>query len=54
MKRKIKNVLINYEIIGEGIPIIMLHGYCVDHGYGLSFDADKWNILENFLRVKEQ
>lgn len=28
---KIKNISINYEIIGEGKPIIMLHGYYVDH-----------------------
>ncbi|AOR24003.1 alpha/beta fold hydrolase [Clostridium taeniosporum] len=28
---KVKDININYEIIGEGKPIIMLHGYCVDH-----------------------
>ncbi|MBX4262083.1 alpha/beta hydrolase [Clostridium estertheticum] len=31
MKCKIKNIFINYEIIGNGKPIIMLHGYNVDH-----------------------
>lgn len=31
MECKIKNISINYEIIGEGKPIIMLHGYYVDH-----------------------
>lgn len=31
MKCKIKNVSINYEIIGNGKPIIMLHGYYIDH-----------------------
>jgi pimeloyl-ACP methyl ester carboxylesterase len=31
MKCKIKNISINYEIIGKGKPIIMLHGYYVDH-----------------------
>lgn len=31
MKCKIKNVSINYEIIGHGKPIIMLHGYYIDH-----------------------
>lgn len=31
MKCKIKNLSINYEILGSGKPIIMLHGYHVDH-----------------------
>jgi pimeloyl-ACP methyl ester carboxylesterase len=31
MKCKVKNVSINYEIEGAGKPIIMLHGYYVDH-----------------------
>lgn len=31
MKCKIKDLSINYEIIGDGKPIIMLHGYYVDH-----------------------
>lgn len=30
MECKIKNVSINYEIIGEGKPIVMIHGYYVD------------------------
>lgn len=31
MQCEIKNISINYEIIGEGKPIIMLHGYYTDH-----------------------
>jgi pimeloyl-ACP methyl ester carboxylesterase len=31
MECKIKNLSINYEIIGDGKPIVMLHGYYVDH-----------------------
>lgn len=31
MECKIHDISINYEIIGEGKPIIMLHGYYVDH-----------------------
>ncbi|MCM1989359.1 alpha/beta fold hydrolase [Oceanirhabdus seepicola] len=31
MECKIKNVSINYEIIGEGKPIVMLHGYYLEH-----------------------
>lgn len=31
MKCKIKDLSINYEVIGEGKPIIMLHGFYTDH-----------------------
>ncbi|KHD37239.1 2-hydroxy-6-oxo-6-phenylhexa-2,4-dienoate hydrolase [Clostridium acetobutylicum] len=31
MKLNIKDVVLNYNIIGEGEPIIILHGYSVDH-----------------------
>lgn len=31
MECKIKDILLNYEVIGEGKPIIMIHGYSVDH-----------------------
>lgn len=31
MEYKIKDIKINYEIIGKGKPIIMVHGYSVDH-----------------------
>lgn len=31
MECKIKNISINYEIIGEGKPIIMIHGYYADN-----------------------
>ena len=31
MECKIKNLSINYEIIGEGKPIVMIHGYYPDH-----------------------
>lgn len=31
MKCNIKDISINYEIIGSGKPIVMLHGYCPDH-----------------------
>lgn len=31
MKCDIKNISINYEIIGEGKPVVMIHGYTVDH-----------------------
>ena len=31
MECKIRNIVISYEIIGEGKPIILLHGYAFDH-----------------------
>lgn len=31
MECKIKNISINYEIIGEGKPIVMIHGYYSDN-----------------------
>jgi pimeloyl-ACP methyl ester carboxylesterase len=31
MKCNVRNVSINYELIGEGKPIIMIHGYYTDH-----------------------
>jgi pimeloyl-ACP methyl ester carboxylesterase len=31
MECKIKDLSINYEIIGEGKPIVMIHGYYPDH-----------------------
>lgn len=51
MKRKIKNVLINYEIIGDGIPIIMLHGYCVDHRIMLGCMENVKSIKKDYKRI---
>lgn len=31
MKCSIRNLSINYEVIGEGKPIVIIHGYSVDH-----------------------
>lgn len=31
MECKIKNISVNYEIIGEGKPIVMIHGYYTDN-----------------------
>jgi pimeloyl-ACP methyl ester carboxylesterase len=31
MKCKIKNISINYEILGTGKPVLMIHGYYPDH-----------------------
>jgi len=31
MECKLENISINYEVVGSGKPIIMIHGYHVDH-----------------------
>ncbi|WP_102691514.1 alpha/beta fold hydrolase [Rummeliibacillus pycnus] len=31
MEYKINDIVINYQVIGQGKPIIMLHGYSTDH-----------------------
>jgi len=31
MKCKLENITIYYEIIGEGYPVLMLHGWTIDH-----------------------
>ena len=46
MECEINNISINYEIIGEGKPIIMLHGYYVDHRVMV-------RCMENVLSDKE-
>jgi pimeloyl-ACP methyl ester carboxylesterase len=33
MECELENITIHYEMIGEGRPIIMLHGYPLDHRY---------------------
>ncbi|HEX3039295.1 MAG TPA: alpha/beta hydrolase [Caproiciproducens sp.] len=31
MKSKVQDVSVSYEVIGQGKPIVMIHGYFVDH-----------------------
>ena len=33
MECKLENITVHYEMIGEGKPIILLHGYPLDHRY---------------------
>lgn len=47
MECKIKNISINYEQIGNGRPIIMIHGYYPDSR--LMIDA--WNMLDHYPRA---
>jgi len=51
MKCKIRDININYEIIGEGKPIIMLHGYYVDHRIMTGCMEPVFIAKEGFKRI---
>jgi pimeloyl-ACP methyl ester carboxylesterase len=51
MECKIKNITINYEIIGVGKPIIMLHGYYMDHTLMVGCMESALNIRNNYKRI---
>ena len=51
MKCEIKNISINYEIIGEGKPIIMLHGYAADHRLMNKCMEPVFNMKDNYKRI---
>lgn len=51
MECKVKNISINYEIIGDGKPIIMLHGYSVDHRLMLGCMEPLFSANDNYKRI---
>lgn len=51
MECKVKNISINYEIIGDGKPIIMLHGYSVDHRLMLGCMETLFSEKDNYKRI---
>lgn len=51
MKCNVKNVDINYKIIGDGKPIIMIHGYAADQILMSSCMEPIFNINSNFKRI---
>lgn len=51
MKCDIKNISINYEVFGEGKPIIMLHGYYVDHRIMSGCMEPILNNVDKFKRI---
>lgn len=51
MKCNIKNISINYEVFGEGKPIIMLHGYYVDHRIMSGCMEPIFNNVDKFKRI---
>lgn len=51
MECKIKNITINYEIIGEGKPIVMLHGYYTDHTLMVGCMENVFSVRNNYKRI---
>ena len=51
MRCKIKNIFINYEIIGEGIPVIFLHGYSPDHRLMIGCMEPIFSAKDNYKRI---
>lgn len=51
MKCKIKNISIDYEIIGDGKPVIMLHGYYIDRRIMLGCMEPIFRDKEGYKRI---
>ena len=51
MECKMKNISLNYEIIGNGKPIIMLHGYHVDHRLMAGCMEPVFNNIDEYKRI---
>lgn len=51
MKCKVREIDINYIIIGEGKPIIMIHGYAADHRLMSLCMEPVFDINSNYKRI---
>lgn len=51
MECRIRNMLINYEIIGKGKPIIMIHGFMLDHRVMTGCMEPVFNGLNQYKRI---
>lgn len=51
MECNIRDISINYEIIGEGKPIVMIHGYAADHRLMSACMEPVFNINSNYKRI---
>lgn len=51
MEVKLEGITINYEMIGEGRPIIMLHGWTCDHRYMVSDMEPLFEQREGWKRI---
>ncbi|KZL90935.1 alpha/beta fold hydrolase [Clostridium magnum] len=51
MKCNVRDISINYKIIGEGKPIVMIHGYAADHRLMSACMETVFNINSNYKRI---
>jgi len=51
MECKIKNLSINYETIGEGKPIVMIHGYYPDHRLMMGCMEPIFRVNDGYRRI---
>lgn len=51
MKCKIKDISINYEIIGSGKPIVIIHGYTLDHKVMTGCIEPIFSVNDNYKRI---
>lgn len=51
MRCKIKDISINYEIIGEGKPVVMIHGYYPDHRLMAGCMEPIFNVIDGYKRI---
>ncbi|MDD7794233.1 alpha/beta fold hydrolase [Clostridium sp. 'White wine YQ'] len=47
----VRDLTLNYEIIGEGKPILMIHGYGVDHKLMTGCMEPMFSAKENYKRI---
>ena len=51
MECKLDNITINYEVYGEGKPILMIHGYYLDHRVMLGCMEPIFNNVTDYKRI---
>lgn len=51
MECKVKDISINYEVIGSGKPVVILHGYYIDHRAMTACMEPVFKIKNNYKRI---
>lgn len=51
MECKVKDISINYEVIGNGKPIVILHGYYIDHRAMTACMEPIFKSMNNYKRI---
>ncbi len=51
MKIEVKKANMNYEIIGEGIPVLLIHGFCLDMNVMKGAYEPLFKKLDGFKRI---